>query len=334
MRHYFFFCLILSVFIFISCEAPQFPLLEGDYLGQLPPGDEPEVFAAGIISTGMYNRDLTVSPDGKSIYYGLVIGQNKVFTIMETHQTNTRWSEPVVSSFASDFDVMNLEPHIAPDGKRFFFMSDRPDSVNGRYEKNEDIWVMDKTEDGWSDPYNLGEPVNTMAAEFFPSTTLDGTLYFTRRELNCRYEFIYRSRQVNGQYTEPEKLGFHVNAAPTQFNACIAPDESYLVVPAWGREDTKGGVDYYVSFRNEDDTWKGPFNLGDKINTPGSSEYSPSITPDGNYLFFMSTRLNQRKLPESPVQLRDLMRFHNEAENGSPDIYWVSTSVIEKLRPN
>lgn len=317
----------------IACEAPQFPVLEGEYLGQLPPGNEPEIFASGIISTGMYNRDLTMTPDGNSIYFGVILGQNSAFSIMETHRVNERWTEPVIAPFASDLNVMNLEPHISPKGDRFFFLSNRPDSVNGRFKENEDIWVMDKTEDGWSEPYNLGAPINSEAAEFFPSTTLDGTLYFTRRNLQDRNEFIYRSKWVNGKYTEPEFLGSQVNAARTQFNACIAPDESYLIIPSYGLKETVGGIDYYVCFRNEDDTWTSPINLGDKINTAGSSEYSPSITPDGKYFFFMSTRLNKNKMPQPPIKLRDLMHFHNDAENGSPDIYWVDASVIEALRP-
>ncbi len=325
--------ILLLLICFTACEIKQFPVMEGDYLGQLPPGDEPELFAEGIVSNGMFNRDFTVSPDGKEIYFGTVLGQNAGFTILKTVQVDGRWQEPVVAEFASDLSIMNLEPFISPDGKRFFFLSNRPDLQSGREEKNEDIWVMDRTESGWSEPYNLGTPINTEGAEFFPSVTLDGTLYFTRKEAGSRVEHIFRSRLVDGKYTEPVKLGPNVNAAPTQFNACIAPDESFLISSMYGMEDSFGGVDYYVSFRDQDDSWSGPYNLGDKINSEAMQEYSPYISPDGKYFFFMSQKIKTENPAEGVLSLSDLIAFHNQAENGNPDIYWVDSEFIEKLRP-
>jgi hypothetical protein len=39
----------------------DFPKLTGPYLGQKPPGMKPEIFAPGIVSTGMYERDMAVT---------------------------------------------------------------------------------------------------------------------------------------------------------------------------------------------------------------------------------------------------------------------------------
>ena len=36
-----------------AATADSFPVLKGPYLGQPLPGDEPQVFAPGILSTGM-----------------------------------------------------------------------------------------------------------------------------------------------------------------------------------------------------------------------------------------------------------------------------------------
>ena len=60
----------------------------------------------------------------------------------------------------------------------------------------------------------------------------------------------------------PEKLPPQVNSGRSQFNAFVAPDESYLIVPIEGRSDSIGGCDYYVVFRNPDDRWSEPINLG------------------------------------------------------------------------
>ncbi|MFC1639236.1 hypothetical protein ACFL3B_00565 [Gemmatimonadota bacterium] len=41
---------------------------EGPYLGQTPPGNTPEIFAPGIISTGMNEVEAAFSPDGTELY--------------------------------------------------------------------------------------------------------------------------------------------------------------------------------------------------------------------------------------------------------------------------
>ena len=67
--------------------------------------------------------------------------------------------------------------------------------------------------------------------------------------------------------------------------------------------------DIHVCFRNKDGSWTKPINLGKEVNS-NFSETSPRITPDGKYLF-----------------------FSRYIEDAASDIYWVSTEVIENLRP-
>jgi cytohesin len=48
---------------------PRFPVLTGPYLGQKPPGEEPEIFAPGIVSTmGMQHGPAVFSSDGREVY--------------------------------------------------------------------------------------------------------------------------------------------------------------------------------------------------------------------------------------------------------------------------
>ena len=46
---------LLSFVVVLSSCAKQtdFPILEGPYFGQDPPGNTPEIFAPGIVSTGL-----------------------------------------------------------------------------------------------------------------------------------------------------------------------------------------------------------------------------------------------------------------------------------------
>lgn len=307
--------------------------LKGPYLGQNPPGDTPAVFAPGIVNTGLYTRDVAMMPDLSELYFGAVVGQYSYSTMMVTKLEEDGWTEPEVAPFATDPKYMNFEPAIAPDGKRFFFMSDRP-RFQGDEDRNQDIWVMDRIANGWNEPYNLGSPINSDDEEYFPSITSDGTIYFTRQSRADRSSAIYRSKLEQGVYAAPERLGPEVNAVRTQFNAFVAPDESYLITCLFGHKDSQGSTDYFVSFRDSLDQWTGPINMGEKVNTASGVEFSPYVSPDGKYFFFMSSRIDSTSpLFGKPLSADTMRRMHNEPGNGTPAIYWMDASFIEDLRP-
>ncbi len=314
-----------------SAPVTSAPDLRGPYLGQEPPGLEPRLFAPGFVSTGLATRDLAMTPDGDEVYFSVTLGDRTM--IMVARQVNGVWTEPEVAPFSGRY--LDIEPTISADGRRFFFMSTRPQP--GQEEKPgwvyQDIWVMDREGDGWGEPTNLGPPVDSDAPEYFPSVTADGTLYFTR-EGQDRVSSIYRSRLVDGVYTEPELLPPQVNCGTNRFNVFVAPDETFVIVPAMGRDDSLGGVDYYVAFRSDDDTWSEPINLGPAVNQPTGREWSASLSPDRKYLFFMSSRQDEEAaLPLTGRSITELLDLSIRPGQGSSDIWWVSAEVIEQLRP-
>ena len=311
----------------------QFPRLSGPYLGQEPPGLEPRVFAPGIVSTELNSRDIAVSPDGREIYFCVNVAGYTFATILVTRLRDGVWSEPKVMEHMQDPAWRNIEPCISADGKKFFFMSNRPDPATGEEKGDEDIWVMEREGDGWGEPRNLGLPVSSEHLEFFPSLTRDGTLYFTRRDKTSGEEAIYRSQLRDGKYQEPEKLPEQVNSGQARFNAFVAPDESFIIVPTYGRKDSLGATDYYISFRDADDRWSEAVNMGGKINTSGGSEYSASVSPDGKYLFFMSSRCPDRTQWPSKLSAAFLHRLAAEPGIDNTSIYWIDAKVIDNLRP-
>ncbi len=332
--------IIPALILFLSgCASPGtdtasdgFPVLKGEYLGQILPGAGPELFAPGIVSTGLFTRDIAMTPDGREIYFTTVIGRYRITQILFTRCVDGIWTRPEIAPFSGNPDCMDAEPFITPDGKRLLFLSNRPDTAGGVPAGNQDIWAVDRSGNGWSAPYNFGPPVNTPAPEFFPSVTRDGTVYFTRSEGVNSY--IFRSRMLDGKLSEPEKLPAQVNSTNNQYNAFIAPDENYMISCVAGREDCLGGDDYYISFRSADDSWTGPINMGDKINTPEAMEHSPYVSPDGKYFFFMSARIGGAFEYKDGKLTRDLMlKMHREPGGGLPGIYWMDASFIEGLRP-
>jgi hypothetical protein len=326
-----------SALLLLSCLAVfSTPLLKAadnipgiSYPDQNPPGDEARLFAPHVVSNGFNNRDVAMMPDGSEFYFAVNMRNFDLSTILTIRKLDDGWSEPEVALFASDQNMKYLEPAISPDGSRFFYVASTRDDGN-----NNDIWMMERMGAGWGSPVKLGNMINTPVGETFPSITNDGTLYFSRVSDDPRVEHIYRSRFVDGAYLEAERLPDNVNCGKTQFNAFVAPDESYLIVSVYGREDSIGSIDYYIVYRNADDQWSDPINMGEKINTEGAQEYSAFVSRDDKYLFFMSTRLPDKDgSGNQPYSMETLTQIYNSPENGNSDIYWIDAGIIEELRP-
>ncbi len=304
------------------------PAQAGDYLDQPLPGAMPELFAPGLVGNGVSTRDIAMTPDGDEIYFCQEVGGYTWSAILVTRRVDGRWTEPEVAPFSGHLDWLDLEPAIAPDGRRFFFMSTRPSEPGGE-PGQQDIWVMDRTADGWSEPWNPGPPVNTAAPEFFPSVTRDGTLYFTRRDAGSPTHRIWRARPDGDRWAEPEVLPAEVNGGTNRFNATVAPDERWIIVPTLGRDDTLGGCDYYVSFRNADDTWRGPFNLGPTVNSAAGQEWSAALSPDGRFLFLMSDRSLAE--PDGPLSLAELVKARTEPGHGGVAVWWMQAGILDAM---
>ena len=322
----------------ISCSRPtnqtdpesRFPDLSGPYLGQSLPDSIPELFAPGVVSTGMFTRDVAITPDGKEIYFCVAIGNYTYSTILFTREVEGKWLAPEIVPFSGGPGVMDFEPALSADGSRLFFLSNRPDGDEPL--GDQDIWYVDRTEDGWGTPQNLGAPVNTDGGEFYPSLTSDGTLYFTRNEKGSQLNQIFRSRWESGSFQEPELLPEQVNCGTNRFNAFVSPDESYMIVPAAGMEESYDGVDYYIVFRDMKDNWFEPINMGKHVNFDNARGWSPYVSPDGKYFFFMATRTNE--IEEADWNYNNLKVLNNSPGNGNADIYWMNAEFIRRLKEN
>ena len=74
--------------------------------------------------------------------------------------------------------------------------------MDGERQSHHDIWVMDKTESGWSAPRHLPASVNSAADEFYPMALQNGTLYFgsQRKDPNGPGDIYRALPQPDGSY--------------------------------------------------------------------------------------------------------------------------------------
>jgi hypothetical protein len=107
-------------------------------------------------------------------------------------------------------------------------------------------------------------------------------------------------------------------------------NEDYIIVPALGMEDTYGGADYYIVFRDENDNWSDPQHMGPTVNSEAMREWSPYVSRDGEYIFFMSDRTKDTRADDWNYDA--IKTLHNSPGNGNAGIYWVSANIIDELR--
>jgi len=294
---------ILLPLLFIVMDQAQqsdFPVLNGPYLGQKPPGLTPEIFAPGIVSKEGDQARLFLAPDGSEIiYWEREPGSGKMRIISILNEGGV-WSEPEVLPFSEEY--INMEPCLSPDGKKMFFVSNRPLSGKGEGEKFPNIWMVEKNNGTWSEPMDIGDPVNRLDIVVQPFYAVDDRLYFGGQNADGSSRGIYCSQHAAGGFAEPEKLDEGIFGGQVS-GPCVSPDNRAFVVHA-RKDGGFGSWDLYASFRDASGS-RGPLvNLGNAINTE-ADEAGASFSPDGKYLFF----------------------------SREGDICWVSAKVIEELRP-
>ncbi len=185
------------------------------------------------------------------------------------------------------------QPFVAPDGQTMH--------LGRRY--------MKRTDTGeWSEIKSLEDPFKDFLIMRLTASS-KGTYFFDEFKEDLTGDIRY-SRLVDGKYEAPKVLGKNINTGRS-FHPFIAPDESYLLFDST-REGGYGDSDLYVSFRQQNGSWGDPINLGEQINTE-AWEASATVSSDGKYLFF------NRNMGSDNYE--------------NVDIFWVSSAIIEKLRP-
>ena len=268
----------------------------GPYLGQKLPGMTPEIFAPGIISTGAHEFSCCFSPDGSEFYFTRTNPEERQNYVMYTRLQGDVWTEPEIAPFAGPF---TFEPFITPDNKQAYFQTGKV--VDGQLL----MYTMfaERTDQGWSEVEDPGEPFNPMKTMHITST-LNGTIYTTDISGGMGTESLGMIRKVNGGYKTLEKLGPPFNTLEKQQHPWIAPDESYIVFTVRRPGQTPVSA-LFCSFKNKVDQWSEPVEL-----KMGMEAGQPYVSPDGKYLFFTS----------------------GDPKIGS-DIFWVSAKIIYELRP-
>jgi hypothetical protein len=286
----------------------------------------PELIGEGVISTSDDELGGTITADGRTLYFEKSAPPHYLYVLYESRLVNGKWTTPSVLPFSGVYK--DTDPVLSPDGETLFFASDRP--VGGVDRHHFYIWAAKKGKAGWTEPFLLEGPVNDGFNQVFCSIARNGNLYFSSSRKSGHYD-IFRSRLVNGHYEPAEDMGPEFNGPLIDsFEALVAPDETFLLIGSFGREDTYGSSDLYISY-NQGAHWTAPRNLGPAINT-AARDYSPRISGDGKWLVYTSERFDS---PLSfPLSYRSFVRMSRGLFNGLGNLYRIPLDyVLRTTRP-
>lgn len=166
----------------------------------------------GSINTEGHDACTSISPDGKNIYIykNDIEGESRGGDIYVSRLSSSgKWG--AAKSMGKPINTTYFEGGgcIAPDGKTFYFISERPGGLG-----QADIYVLKKeSRTEWGKPENIGADVNTPEDEGGLFLAPDGkSLFFTSKGHNSMGGYdIFKTVNENGKWSKPVNLGYPIN---------------------------------------------------------------------------------------------------------------------------
>ena len=202
------------------------------------------------LNTANNEGTVAFSSDYSEVYFTRCFDPNKKVDahckIMVSERQGEGWSLPRMLDFIED-GINYGHPSLSADGQKLYFSCNHPDGWGGY-----DIYVAERTSDGWSAPTLLSRSINTIGNEKFP--TVDGdTLYFSSDFHNGMGGLdIFKSYVLsNGSWSSPYNLKFPINSGGDDFGLIIdydAPKKKGLLQTGYfssTRNDGIGNDDIY-----------------------------------------------------------------------------------------
>lgn len=237
--------------------------ITGLYFGQPDPGNTPQIFAPGIVSLAIDPAAAChFSSDGREIYF------SRSGQIFFSKLEEKGWTFPEPLNFTEGLN--SSESYLLNDNKHLLFTWRHPvpesEVIKNR---NNGIWVTEKTEKGWTKPKYI-------CLDNWVSQSNDGQIYVGNM---AKENSIVKTTFVNDGFTTYEEVNGPWNNLYRAGHPTISPDGSFMIFDA--RDSALNGR-ILVSFKTKDNTWGEAFEL----QKYGIDGVNATISPDGKYLFY------------------------------------------------
>ncbi|MFC1652463.1 protein kinase [Planctomycetota bacterium] len=194
---------------------------------------DPPVNLGPTINSSDTEDTPSISADGLTLYFSSwqTDWHDKMDLWKATRQTTDDvWGAPENLGPTINSSVLDWSPSISADGLLLVFCSNRPDGIG-----KTDLWMTRRstTDDLWSEPVNLGPPVNSPSIEATPSISADGLLLFFQSDRPGGYGggadiWVARRKTTDDPWSEPVNLGPVISTWGFDGNPIISADGSTL----------------------------------------------------------------------------------------------------------
>ena len=223
-----------------TTPSQYFPVLTADeqtlvFTALKPEGDEdlmtasfngetwsPPTSLSPDINTPDNEGTASLSADGRTLVFTACQGRKGFGScdLYLSRKTGTDWSAPENLGPIVNTRYYESQPSLSADGRRLYFVSDRPGGKGRR-----DIWRSDIGTDGsWAEPVNIGAPVNTPFNEASPFIHANGQSLFFASEGHVGmggYDLFVSDNSPSG-WSEPTNLGYPINTSEDQASLFVA----------------------------------------------------------------------------------------------------------------
>ena len=164
----------------------------------------------------------------------------------------------------NDADYSTGHPAISPKGTVLIFASDRPGGFGGT-----DLYSCTRTEEGWSDPINLGAAVNTPGNEMFPYLDADSVLTFASSGLPGLGGLDLFRLNLADSTDRPKNVGYPINGEADDFGLIMLSDKRGIFT-----SNRPGGM-------GDDDLYAFQFSNPDSVQVSGQIRDAITLEPLG-----------------------------------------------------
>jgi outer membrane protein OmpA-like peptidoglycan-associated protein len=181
-------------------------------------------------------------------------------------------------------------------------------------------------------PVNLGDSVNTIYAEYYPTVTVsDNILVFTRAGIHMREDFMESNMSKKG-FSFAKPIAGDINIEPKKGAITSSQDGEWILFAGQFSGQGFGNYDIYKSVYTPKG-WSEPENLGENINTE-FWESSPSLSPDNRVLFFSSNRPGGYGGKDLYISYRNANGSWGVARNMGPEINTKGDELAPFIHPD
>ena len=204
----------------------------------------PPVSLSPGINTTDNEGTASLSADGRMIVFTACQGRKGFGScdLYLSRKTGSDWSSPENLGPAVNTRYYESQPSLSADGRRLYFVSDRPGGKGRR-----DIWRSDLNAAGdWHEPVNIGGPVNTAFNEASPFIHANGQSLFFASDGHIGlggYDLFIADSLVSGGpntgWSVPTNLGYPINTSEDQASLFVAANGSRAY---YSFEEQKEGI--------------------------------------------------------------------------------------------